>query len=573
MTAAATGVLAALLNTAWQAALLAGAAWLAMLFIPRINAATRYLLWWTVLAAMLALPLVPALSWHTQPAAAPAAAPEAEAVAGNPTPVSAAPVAAPLSSAVPLAFDPGNWPLGILAIWAAVVLLQLARIAWSYAYLRGIKRRAKPADAALRRDFDAWMMSCRVGRDARLLISSEVSSPVALGFRRPAVILPESLLAEFDGPALDHVLLHELAHVARRDDWSNLAARLAAAVLGLHPVAAWILRRIARERELACDDWVVSMTGEARPYADSLTRLFEFRLTRRRRLLLASGMAERASFLGGRIEKLLDRGRQFTGRASGRFLVLGAASLVLLVAAAAQAPRWIAFSQEPPPPPAAPGPPAAPPPPVSGEPAPPAPPAAPAPPADQQPGLPSAPPSPPAAPSHPSFLSALVAAGYGNLSVDQIIALKTAGVSAEFLTGINQSGWGKLTPEELITLCQRGVNPQYIAKMRAAGLKDLTLKDVIDLATFGVRPENVQAIHSLGFGPYHAKQVIEFAMRGLRVDLFRAMKDSGFTNPDPRDIIEAQSAGLGARDLQEARRYGSNLTLKQAVKLKMAGVL
>ena len=574
MNTAATAVLAAVLNTLWQTAALAGAAWLAITVVLRLNAATRYLLWWTVLAALVVLPFVPAVSWQSEPAVAQATAPRPEAAVPDFAAAPPEPLPATVRPAVPIALDPGGWPALLLMLWAAVVLLQLARIAWSYCYLRGVKRRATPAGAALRRDFDAWMMSCRVRRDARLLISSEISSPVALGFRRPAVILPEPLLTAFQGPALDHVLLHELAHVARRDDWTNLAARVAGGLVGLHPVAAWILRQIERERELACDDWVVSMTGEARPYAASLARLFEFRLGRRR-LLLASGMAERASFLGGRIETLLHRGREFTASASARGLLLCTAALLLLVTAAAQAPRWIDFEQDLPAPQAAPAPVATPAPPApSAAPAPPAAPAVPDAAPDQQPAPAPAPPPPtPPAANRGSFLAALVAAGYGNLSVDQIIDLRNAGVSAEFLTGVSQAGWGKLTPEELITLCQHGVNPQYVAKMRAAGLKDLTLKDTIELATVGVRPENVQAIHALGFGPYTAKQIIEFAVHGMRLDLFRAMKDCGFTNPDPREIIEAQNAGLGARDLREARQYGSTLTLRQIIKLKIAGVL
>jgi len=63
---------------------------------------------------------------------------------------------------------------------------------------------------------------------------------------------------------------------------TNMAGRLAASVVALHPLARWVLGRIERERELACDDWVVALTGSARPYAASLARLFELCWTRRR---------------------------------------------------------------------------------------------------------------------------------------------------------------------------------------------------------------------------------------------------------------------------------------------------
>src|SRR6185369_150343 len=139
---------------------------------------------------------------------------------------------------------------------------------------------------------------------------------------------------------------HELAHLARYDDWTNLFAKAIGALLPVHPVAVWLLRRIEQEREIACDDWVVAMTGEARPYAASLTRLFEL-CSARRRQLLATGMAGRASHLGERIEALLRAGRDFAPRVSLGRVALGALVLAGLVVAGAQAPHWIAFAQEP----------------------------------------------------------------------------------------------------------------------------------------------------------------------------------------------------------------------------------
>ena len=683
--------IAAVLNSLWQAVAVAAAAWVAMRFTPRMNAATRHALWWAVLAAILLLPVAPVIlaKWHalSQPvtrqetSAIPVAdlgavpvtmeadrntgataggVPERGAIFGVPTggPLPGTSTGGKTASATaPLELRAGVWPTWIAAVWSIVLLLQLGRIAWSYAWLRQVKRRAHRASPELRRSFDAWMMSCGVHRPARLLVSSEIVTPMAVGFRHPAVVLPAPLLEQFKEPELDHVLLHELAHIARQDDWWNLCARLASAVLALHPVAAWVLRHIERDREIACDDWVVSMTGAARPYAASLARLFEVCFVRRR-MVLASGMAERASHLGERIQMLLHRSREYTPKASMARVALCTAILLAIAIAGAQAPRWLAFAQEAPraaapqtapaletdqAPPAAPAAPFAPraaeapqpsmpastprPDPMIAAPELPRPavastlapsdfiPAPSAPQAEQNdrarlqaamdklaalaktygPGYPEVAkmqreiamlqdavraastqtpqPGPASTAPHASFLAALVAAGYGNLSVDEIINLKNAGVSAQFLTGINQAGWGKLSPQELIDLCHRGVNPDYVRKIKEAGIRDVTLQDVMDLAAHGVRPETIQEIHALGFGPYTAKQAIQMAQFGMRIDLFRALKDAGLGNATPAEIMDAQMAGLGPRDLREARQYGPNLTLKQIIKLKMAGVI
>jgi beta-lactamase regulating signal transducer with metallopeptidase domain len=539
------------------------------------------------------MPAAPALLRieHQVPAVAPPevrslpASTTEPATAAEPAVVSSIGATAPVRT-ISVSLRAGAWPARIFGLWLAVFLLQLGRIAYSYAYLRGIKGRALRATPEMRHGFDAWVLACGIHRPAQLLISREIVSPMAIGFRSPAVIVPEGLLAEFSGGELDHVLLHELAHLARRDDCTNLAWRISWALLVLHPAAVWVMRQIEREREIACDDWVVAATGEARPYATSLARLFEVCL-RRRRALLATGMVEHGSQLGDRIEMLLRRQREFKPRASATRVALGMAVVLAFLAVAAQTPAWIALAQDVPQaralseglPPSAepPAPPAA-----LRAAAEPIPTAAPKPVhrlgstalvALQTPSPVTAVPVPPPAKGKASFLAALVAAGYGNLPVDDIIALKTSGISAEFLTAVRETGWGKLTPQEMIDLHNHSVSPQFLNQMREAGLSGLSVQEVIDLRNNGVDPVWVREIESAGLGSYTTAQLIDFRRNGVSADLLRALKDAGFVNVEPREIIQLRQSGVGRRNLEEAHHYGPSLTVKQIIRLKQAGVI
>jgi len=241
-------VLAAILNTLWQSAALAAAVWIALRFTRGANAATRHAIWWTVLAVAVLLPFIPTTT--TTPAADPR--PNLTTIVDlTPAPIGPRqPLASTTGPRGPLELPAGNWTNLLFAAWLAAALIQFARAAGSYVYLRRLKRDARPAAPDLTRNFDAWILSCRVGRPVRLLISKRITSPIAVGFRHPAVLLPEPLPAEFDEADLDHVLLHELAHMARRDDWTNLAARLAAGVFAFHPVA-----RFASARSIATARW------------------------------------------------------------------------------------------------------------------------------------------------------------------------------------------------------------------------------------------------------------------------------------------------------------------------------
>jgi uncharacterized protein (TIGR03435 family) len=329
-------VLVAVLNSLWQTALAAALVWLALKFL-RINAATRYIIWWATLAVVLVLPVAPRILQALRPTAK-------HSSTATVTPVTPTSVAAPTIVEAPAIVTlqqqrSATWPLWLLALWGAMFLFRMTQIVRSYIYLRGVKRRSALSSQSLP----------AITRSAKLLLSADVSSPMAVGFVEPAVILPASLPEELEKSELEHVLLHETAHIARNDDWTNLAARVLGAALALHPVAVWILRQIEQEREMACDDWVVARTGAAKPYAASLARMFELRWSRRRKLPnlnLASGIFGSGSCTGERIEMLLKRGRDFSPRASVARVATSAVVLLTFVVAGSHAPRWIAFAQQ-----------------------------------------------------------------------------------------------------------------------------------------------------------------------------------------------------------------------------------
>jgi bla regulator protein BlaR1 len=322
-------ILDALINTLWQAVVVAALVWLALRFMPRMNAATRHAIWWATLAVVLILPVVPRLTAALRPHRQSVAAKAVVATKAAAPPVTIEPLIVPIAQG-----RTAGWPLAVLAIWAAIFLWRTFQILRSYVYLRGIKRRSAISPMPLP----------EIPRRATLLISPDIVSPMAVGFLRPAVVLPESLLAELSEAERNHVLLHESAHLARHDDWANLAMRILGGVLALHPVAIWILRRIEREREMACDDWVVARIGSARPYAASLARMVELRQARRGQML-ASGIFGSGSFVGNRIEILLRQGRTCSPRLSVASVAPGMLVLGALLPAASFAPRWIAFAQ------------------------------------------------------------------------------------------------------------------------------------------------------------------------------------------------------------------------------------
>ena len=326
--------LAALLNTIWYAAAVVALTWVALRYLRRVNAATRYWIWTAVLVFLVLLPFLPALMSQLKAAeAAPAAAAPLATVPSVPQALQhLAPVTITLDSTP----GPNHWPLFLLGVWIVIAGWQFLLLLRGVVSVKRLKARGKVAPAA--------GLPVQPRRKLQVLASDEINSPVAVGYIHPAVILPTELPASFEEGEMQDVLLHELAHLARYDDWLNLASRMLGAILVLHPLAGVVLKQIEREREMACDDFVVAHTGSAKSYARSLARLHDLRTSTGTRLLAPALLGRKVS-LADRIESLLRCGRKFSARPSLANLSVSALLLVLLLGTGGLMPGWLAIAQ------------------------------------------------------------------------------------------------------------------------------------------------------------------------------------------------------------------------------------
>jgi beta-lactamase regulating signal transducer with metallopeptidase domain len=235
--------------------------------------------------------------------------------------------------------------LGAIEImWALVSFAMLVRLGFGYRELRGMKANAIPAPAEWQLRLKNLSEIHGVRRQTQLLVSSHITAPMSLGFLNPAILIPQALLDTLSDPELEHVLLHELAHLRRRDDWTRLANKLIEALLPIQPAVYWIGHRMSIEREMACDDWVVATTGTAKPYAASLTRVAE--LTQWERAgTLAAGATGNRSQLFSRIHHMLDRNQNAAPKLALGPLGAAIAAAGTFIYAGARAPQMIVFAQ------------------------------------------------------------------------------------------------------------------------------------------------------------------------------------------------------------------------------------
>jgi len=390
--------MATLLNGIWEGTLLAVAMWLFLKLFPRLNPTTRFTVLWVTLLAIVTLLLGPFTlrAFYPGPflrgALTDAPATAATSKVAN-TPLARVPMEEPkfslqnpdMSSESHFVFVPKPEPelvsgrapesvearsdasrsgsiaivavehplirihsgriLGALEImWALLSFVMLVRLGLGYRKLRGLKADATPAPAE-------WQLRLRslsgingVHRQTQLLVSSHIAAPMSLGFLNPAILIPQALLDTLSDSELEHVVLHELGHLRRRDDWTNLAQKLIEAMLPIQPAIYWIGHRMSLEREMACDDWVIAATGTVEPYAASLTRVAELSQWARAGILAAGATGNRSQ-LFSRVHHMLDRTRNPAPKLAIAPLGVAIAAIGTLIYVGVRTPQMIAFAQ------------------------------------------------------------------------------------------------------------------------------------------------------------------------------------------------------------------------------------
>jgi len=309
--------------------------------LTRGSAAARHHIWAVALAASLLMPVLAAIApkWTIEVLPAPPALASVEPLPAPSqiTETAADPVFDPIPAVVPtMSAEPQaqTSSVGTLStattIWLAGVLLVLARLAFGTARVWWIARHATPAPlwAPL-----AHQLARSLGIDRRVtfLSGDEDAMPMAWGLRRAHVLLP----AEADDWPLDRqrvVLLHELAHVKRRDSATQMLAHLACAAYWFNPLVWLAAQRLRAEREHACDDLVLAAGTRGSDYADHLLDIARSLRSGAWPTWSAVTMAHRSQ-LEGRLMAILDPAlprRSPTRRAVAAFAAVAIVSIVSL---------------------------------------------------------------------------------------------------------------------------------------------------------------------------------------------------------------------------------------------------
>jgi beta-lactamase regulating signal transducer with metallopeptidase domain len=330
--------LAFVVDATFRVTVVLGATWLATLAMRRAAASTRHLVW---AGAMLGAVVVPAAAivgpqWRVQvpvtlaatlaPAlvtASTPAVPPAIGRAGTP--------ALPTSVASRDASDAETRPalsLSRLAIgiWAVGALAVLAYLAVGMGAAWWLRRSARPLNDRWSDDAHALAEALEI-RQPVVFAEAAVATPMVSGLRRPWILVPRDAHA-WPESRLHVALLHELAHVKRRDCLVQTLAQIVCGLYWFNPLVWVASRRLQSERERACDDFVLSAGTSGSDYAGHLLEIAQGAQLRLSPFAFTGVAMARRTQLEGRLMAILNPAlRRSSGR---RTRLLAAAALVTI---------------------------------------------------------------------------------------------------------------------------------------------------------------------------------------------------------------------------------------------------
>lgn len=160
------------------------------------------------------------------------------------------------------------WVLGVTGL--------SLRLAGGWFLLHRLKQLADPVHAGLQARVDDIGRGLGLSRPVRVLRSALVRVPMVVGWFKPVIMIPGSLVTGIPAAELEALLAHELGHIRRLDTLVNGLQTFLETVFFFHPGVWWVSRQIRVEREHCCDDLALTTTDRA-VYARALLELEELK--------------------------------------------------------------------------------------------------------------------------------------------------------------------------------------------------------------------------------------------------------------------------------------------------------
>lgn len=173
----------------------------------------------------------------------------------------------------------------------------------------------------------------------------------------------------------------------------------------------------------------------------------------------------------------------------------------------------------------------------------------------------------------PDWIASLRAAGYADLESEELQSLRAVGVTREYIDELGRLGIRNLDTGELMTLRAVGVDPAYIANMRALFGNDLGADELTQMKAVGVTAAFAASMKQAGYDDLDPETLVELRAVGVTPDYIRALEGAGYASASLDEIVAARAVGVSVEYLDQMALHGiRSLDLDEVIGLRSVGV-
>jgi len=202
---------------------------------------------------------------------------------------------------------------GLVSVfWMLAVIIQICRLSLGFYVLQRMKLvRTAPVSKFWQQRLQELGMSLGLQHTINLLESGIAQVPVVIGYFKPLILIPVGLITALNQAQVEAILLHELAHIRRKDGLINLIQILMETLLFFNPAVWWLSALIRSERENCCDDITVQHLNSP---VDLMGAMVYFEQYRRQQDKLSLAFSGASARMPARMERLLKEKKNPPGK-------------------------------------------------------------------------------------------------------------------------------------------------------------------------------------------------------------------------------------------------------------------
>jgi bla regulator protein BlaR1 len=216
----------------------------------------------------------------------------------------------------------GNHANNIVMTWLLIIALQLIRLSAGLYGVHQLKaRQVFSAGAYWDTRIAELSRRLNINKRVQLLQSAVVNMPAVIGYFKPVILFPVGMFVSLPPDEIEAILLHELAHIRRRDFVVNLLQQLVEIIFFFNPSVRWVSSLMKSERENCCDEIAVQQTGSKQHYINALLSFEAFNLPNS--TALANAFNGDKNHLMNRIKRIIYNNNKTLNNMEKKFLAAG----------------------------------------------------------------------------------------------------------------------------------------------------------------------------------------------------------------------------------------------------------